>query len=153
MQCQVPTALTMMRVMSSFCDTMQCSPTAVCQCLSLCLQHHLPVSVPEQWGCRVLSDACGFLPDYRMCYIPKDSTVLFRMLWHESIYIKVYVYVCMFRHNYLSVNGIVSFPSSTWLYKYKEEYKQGEMWHCAQKAEISEKICMFQPWRCQATVP
>jgi hypothetical protein len=44
----------------------------------------------------------------------------------------------MFRHNYLSVNGIVSFPSFTWLYKYKEEYKQGEMWHSAQRAEISE---------------
>jgi hypothetical protein len=25
-------------------------------------------------------------------------------------------------------------------YKYKEEYKQGEMWHSAQRAEISEKI-------------
>jgi hypothetical protein len=35
---------------------------------------------------------------------------------NQSVYIKVYVciyvcmYVCMFRHNYLSVNGIVSFP-------------------------------------------
>jgi hypothetical protein len=37
------------------------------------------------------------------------------------------------------------------VYKYKEEYKQGEMWHSAQRAEISEKICMFQPGRCQAT--
>jgi hypothetical protein len=36
------------------------------------------------------------------------------------------VNVCMFRHNYLSVNDIVSFPSFTGLYKYKEEYKQGE---------------------------
>jgi hypothetical protein len=60
------------------------------------------------------------------------------------------MYVCMFRHNYLSVNAIVSFPSFNWLYKYKEEYKQGEMWHCAQRAEISEKICMFQPGRCEA---
>jgi hypothetical protein len=51
------------------------------------------------------------------------------------------MYVCMFRHNYLSVNGIVSFPSFTW---------QGEMWHSAQRAEISEEICMFQPGRCQA---
>jgi hypothetical protein len=41
----------------------------------------------------------------------------------------------MFRHNYLSVNGIVSFPSFTWLYNYKEEYKQGEMWHSAQRAK------------------
>jgi hypothetical protein len=57
----------------------------------------------------------------------------------------------MFRHNYLSVNGIVSFPSFTCLYKYKEEYKQGEMFHSAQTAEISEEICMFQPGRCQAT--
>jgi hypothetical protein len=33
----------------------------------------------------------------------------------KSIYKKVNVcmYVCMFRHNYLSVNGIVSFPSFT----------------------------------------
>jgi hypothetical protein len=61
------------------------------------------------------------------------------------------MYVRMFRHNYLSVNGIVSFPSFTWLYKFKEEYKQGEMWHSAQRAKISEEICMFQPGRCQAT--
>jgi hypothetical protein len=61
----------------------------------------------------------------------------------------VCMYVCVFRHNYFSVNGIVSFPSFTWLYK--EEYKQGEMWHSAQRVEISEKICMFQPGRCQAT--
>jgi hypothetical protein len=61
------------------------------------------------------------------------------------------MYVYMFRHNYLTVNGIVSFPSFTWLYKYKEEYKQGEMWHSAQRAELSEEICMFQPGRCQAT--
>jgi hypothetical protein len=61
------------------------------------------------------------------------------------------MYVCMFRHNYLSVNGIVSFPSFTWLYKYKEEYKQGEMWHSAQRPKISEEICMFQPGRSQAT--
>jgi hypothetical protein len=25
------------------------------------------------------------------------------------------------------------------------------MWHSAQRAEISEEICMFQPGRCQAT--
>jgi hypothetical protein len=33
----------------------------------------------------------------------------------RSIYIKVNVCVCvcMFRHNYISVNGIVSFPSFT----------------------------------------
>jgi hypothetical protein len=48
--------------------------------------------------------------------------------------------VCMFRH-YLSVNGIVSFPSFISLCKYKEEYKHGEMWHSAQRAEISEEIC------------
>jgi hypothetical protein len=29
-----------------------------------------------------------------------------------------------------------------------EEYKQGEMWHSAQRAEISEEICMFQPGHC-----
>jgi hypothetical protein len=46
-------------------------------------------------------------------------------------------------HNYLSVNGIVSFPSFTWLYKYKEEYKQGEMWRSAQRAEISEEKCVY----------
>jgi hypothetical protein len=68
-----------------------------------------------------------------------------------GVCIKVNVCVCIFRHNYLSVNGIVLFPSFTWLYKYKEEYKQGEMWHPAQRAEISEEICMFQPGRCQAT--
>jgi hypothetical protein len=61
------------------------------------------------------------------------------------------MYVCMFWHNYLSMNGIVSFPSFTWSYKYEEEYKQGEMCHSAQRAEISEKICMFQPGRCQET--
>jgi hypothetical protein len=61
------------------------------------------------------------------------------------------VYVCMFRHNYLSVNCIILFPSFTWLYKYKDEYKQGEMWHSAQRAEISDEICIFQPGRCQAT--
>jgi hypothetical protein len=73
---------------------------------------------------------------------------------YVCIYVRIYVcmYVCMFRHNYLSVNGIVSsFPSFTWLYKYKEEYKQGEMWHSAQRDEISEEICVFQPGRCQAT--
>jgi hypothetical protein len=59
---------------------------------------------------------------------------------HLYIYKNICMYVCMFRHNYLSVNGIVSFPSFTWLYKYEEEYKQGEMWHSAQKAKISEKI-------------
>jgi hypothetical protein len=37
------------------------------------------------------------------------------------------MYVCMFQHNYISVNGIVLIPSSTRLYKYKEEYKQEEM--------------------------
>jgi hypothetical protein len=61
------------------------------------------------------------------------------------------MYVCMLRHNYLSVNGIVSFPSFTRLYKYKEEYKPGEMWHSAQRAKIFEKIRMFQPGRCQET--
>jgi hypothetical protein len=61
------------------------------------------------------------------------------------------MYVCMFQHNYLFVNGIVSFRSSTLLYKYKEEYKHGEMWHSAQRGEIAEEICMFQPGRCQAT--
>jgi hypothetical protein len=55
------------------------------------------------------------------------------MLGYSSIYIKVSV--CMFRRNYLSVNGIVSFPSFTCLYKYKEEYKQGEMGQSAQRAE------------------
>jgi hypothetical protein len=49
----------------------------------------------------------------------------------------------MFQHNYLSVNVIVSFPFITGLYKYNEEYKQGETWHSAQRAEISEEICMF----------
>jgi hypothetical protein len=43
----------------------------------------------------------------------------------------VCMYVCMFKHNYLSVNGIVLFLSYTWLHKYKEEYMQGEMWHSA----------------------
>jgi hypothetical protein len=38
------------------------------------------------------------------------------------------------------------------LYKYKEEYKQGDMGRSAQRAEISEEICMFQPGRCQVTV-
>jgi hypothetical protein len=71
----------------------------------------------------------------------------------QSIYLYNSVCVCMFRHNYLSVNGILSFPSFTWLYKCKEEYKQGEMWHSAQRAEISEEICMFQPGHCQATGP
>jgi hypothetical protein len=32
-----------------------------------------------------------------------------------------------------------------------KEYKLGEMWHSAQRAEISEEICMFQPGCCQAT--
>jgi hypothetical protein len=66
------------------------------------------------------------------------------------IYIKVNVCVCVFGHNYLSMNGIVLFPSFTLFYKYKEEYKQGDMWHSAQMAEISEEICMFQSGRCQA---
>jgi hypothetical protein len=38
------------------------------------------------------------------------------------------MYVFVYWYNYLLVNGIVSFTSFTWLYKYKEEYKQGEMW-------------------------
>jgi hypothetical protein len=59
--------------------------------------------------------------------------------------------MCVSRHNYLPLNGIVSFPSFTSLYKYKEDYKQGEMWHSAQRAEISEEICMIQPGRCQET--
>jgi hypothetical protein len=49
----------------------------------------------------------------------------------------------MFWHNYLSVNGIASFPSFTWLCKYKEEYKKGEMWHSAQKAEIDYNTAMY----------
>jgi hypothetical protein len=67
----------------------------------------------------------------------------------------MYMCVCMFRRNYLSVNGIVPFPSFTWLCKYKEEYKQGEMWHSAQRGKISEEkwvnVCMFQPGHYQAT--
>jgi hypothetical protein len=59
--------------------------------------------------------------------------------------------VCMFRHNYISVNGILSFPSYTGLYKYKEEHKQVDMWHSAQRVEISYEICMSQTGRCQAT--
>jgi hypothetical protein len=51
----------------------------------------------------------------------------------------------------VSVIGIVLFPFFTWLFKYKEEYKQEKMWHSAQKAEISEEICMFQRGRFQAT--
>jgi hypothetical protein len=47
------------------------------------------------------------------------------------------MYVCMFRRNNLSVNGIVSFPSFTWLYK--KEYKQGDMWYSTKRAEISEE--------------
>jgi hypothetical protein len=49
----------------------------------------------------------------------------------------------MFRHNYLTVNGIVAFSSFTSLYK--KEYKQGEMWHSAQRAEISEAKWMYVP--------
>jgi hypothetical protein len=67
------------------------------------------------------------------------------------VWMCVCVCMCMFWHNYLSVNGIVSFPSFTGLYKYKEEYKQGEMQHSAQRAEISEEIRMLQPGHCQAT--
>jgi hypothetical protein len=48
-------------------------------------------------------------------------------------------------------HSIFSFHSFTWLYKYKEEYKQGEMWHSAQGAKIFKEICMFQSGRCQAT--
>jgi hypothetical protein len=48
----------------------------------------------------------------------------------------------MFRHNYLSVNGIVSFPSFAWLCKYKEEYKQGEMLHSPQRLKYLRKyVC------------
>jgi hypothetical protein len=36
------------------------------------------------------------------------------------------------------------------LYKYKEEYKQGGMLYSAERAEISEEMCMFQPGHCQA---
>jgi hypothetical protein len=69
------------------------------------------------------------------------------------------MYVCVSQHNYLFLNGILSFPSFTRFYKYKEEYKQGEMWHSAQRAEISWPLPgngsittdMFQPGRCQAT--
>jgi hypothetical protein len=69
------------------------------------------------------------------------------------MYVCMYVCVClcMFWHNYLSVNGTVSFSSFTCLYAYKQEYKQEEMWHSAQRAEISEEICMLQPGCCQAT--
>jgi hypothetical protein len=35
------------------------------------------------------------------------------------------------------------------LYKHEEEYMQGEMWHSAQRAEISEEkwiyVCMYVP--------
>jgi hypothetical protein len=54
----------------------------------------------------------------------------------RDIYKSECIYVCMFRRNYLSVNGIVSFPSFALLYKYKEEYKQREIWHSAQRSEI-----------------
>jgi hypothetical protein len=56
------------------------------------------------------------------------------------MYVCMYVCicVCMFRHNYLSVNGIDSFPSFACLYRYKKKYKQGKMWHSAQKAEVPE---------------
>jgi hypothetical protein len=45
-----------------------------------------------------------------------------------SVYLPIYksecmyvcVYVCSGQHNYLSMNGIVPFPSFTWLCKYKE---------------------------------
>jgi hypothetical protein len=70
---------------------------------------------------------------------------------YKSVCMYVCMYVCMFRRNYLLVNSTVSFPSFTWLCKHREEYKQGEMWHFAQRTEISENICMFQPGLCQAT--
>jgi hypothetical protein len=78
----------------------------------------------------------------RSCAVPKEPSRPFQ----PEKWMCVCVYV---RHNYLSVNGIVSFPSFTWLYN--EEYKKVEMWYSDQRAEISEEICMFQPGRCQAT--
>jgi hypothetical protein len=81
----------------------------------------------------------------------KDSNKFVYILL-QSIYIKVNIcmyvcmYVCMFRHNYLSVNGIVSSPSFNSLYKYKEEHNQGEMWHSAQRVEISEEIMYVLAW-------
>jgi hypothetical protein len=70
---------------------------------------------------------------------------------YVRMFVCMCVCVCMFRHNYLSVNGIVSYPSFTSLYKYKEEYKQVEMWHSAQRAKISEEIRTFHLGRGQAT--
>jgi hypothetical protein len=83
-------------------------------------------------------------------HIPNFFLFVAQLIWSCKViylYKSECRYVCMFRHNYLSMNGIVAFPSFTWLYK----YKQGEMWHSAQRAKISEEICMFQPGRCQAT--
>jgi hypothetical protein len=87
-----------------------------------------------------------------VCHTMSNVFLLNRSLRDNKAYIwLLYVQVCMFRHNYFSVNGIVSFPYFAWLYKYKEEYKQREMWHSAQRVDISEEMCMFQPARCQAT--
>jgi hypothetical protein len=89
-----------------------------------------------------------FRPNLLQFVVRVSPAAIYSWYWERAsvahrkinLYKSECIYVCMFRHNYLSVDGIVSFPSLTWLYKYKEEYRQGEMWHSAQRAEISEKI-------------
>jgi hypothetical protein len=105
-------------------------------CIFLC------TSLPESWGISELK--CGNFS------ITKQKIIICINLC-IYLYKSECMYVCMFRHNYLSVNDIVSLSSFTWLCKYKEEYKQGEMWHSNQNAEISKELCMFLPGYCQAT--
>jgi hypothetical protein len=58
------------------------------------------------------------------------------------------MYVCMYVCSRITFREWYSFISLFYLivqvlYKYKDEYKQGEMWHSAQRAEISEEIYML----------
>jgi hypothetical protein len=117
----------------------------ICARMMRDLRHWKPLPDNDWWRYAIFSTCCS---DLLRVWI-NDAVIV---TCNYDLYICLYRSEYMFRHNYLSVNGIVSFPSFTWLYKYKEEYKQGEMWHSDQRPELSDEVCMYQPGRCQATV-
>jgi hypothetical protein len=79
-------------------------------------------------------------------YLNKDVS-LYISGYTYSIRIHAWKFDDPFIYIYIKVNVWYSFISLFYLI----EYKQGEMWHSALRAEISEEICMFHSGLCQAT--